>query len=138
MNTAQHSNQKGFSLVEILLVIMMVGFIALMITNLPQSLKLTGNSAHESLAKEIASQEIEKLRTKTYDNIGGNGTTNITDPRLARLIGSTGTVTIADCPTGICPNGEHIKHVTVLVSWKDETKTNSVKYDTLVAEGGLQ
>lgn len=138
MNTAQSWNQKGFSLVEVLLVVMMVGFIAMMIFNLPQSLRLTGASSHETLAKEIASQQIERLRSRTYENLGGNGTMPISDPRLDKLIGGVGSVTVADCPGSVCVNNEEIKQITVEVSWQDEGKTNSVKYDTLIARGGLR
>lgn len=137
MKTAQ-SKQSGFSLIELLLVIVMVGFIATLIFNLPQSLRLNGMSSHETLAKEIASEQIEKLRAKTYDNIGGNGTTSISDPRMSKLASGTGTITVADCPSSICSNNERIKHVTVTISWKDQDKTSSIKYDTLVAQGGLK
>ena len=129
---------SGFSLVEVLLVMMVVIFIALLIANLPPTIRLSGNSAHESLAKEIASQQIEILRGKTYGNLSGNGTTAISDTRVSQLPGGAGTVTIADCPAAICTNDEPLKQITVTVSWLETKNTTSIKLDTLIGQGGIK
>lgn len=136
MTIIRHSN-SGFSLVEILLVVLIVGFIALLLGNIPSSLKLTGNSNHQSLAKQIATEQMDNLRLKTYANLA-NGTTNISDPRLSSLLASTGTITIADCAPPTCLSNEKAKTVNVYISWNEGSKNTNIQFDTLISEGGLK
>lgn len=127
----------GFALIEIILVCLIVGFLALLIGNLPQSIKLTTSSNHQSLANQIASKQIEDLRTKTFANLA-NGTTTILDPRLSSLPDVTATITLSDCPVSVCSNNEKIKRVDIVISWLDSSKTNTVNLNTFIGEGGLQ
>lgn len=130
-------HEKGFSLVEVVLVVAIAGLIGLMIGNLPSSAKLVGNSRYESIAKEISSKSIEELRSITYDNLA-NGTTSISDPRLSSLPNGSGEVTVNDCPVEICTENEQSKLVTVEINWTDAGSARNVRLDTLVSKGGLQ
>lgn len=132
-------NQKGFSLVEILLVIMVVGLIVALISNLPNSISLIGSSKRYSIAKDIATKELENLRLNGYDNLGSNGTSSFNDSRLTSLTSSTATLTIADCPGTVCKNGEtDVKQVTVTLTWKEKNQTRSINLATLISKGGLK
>lgn len=130
-------NQKGFSLVEIIIVTALVGAIVIIIANIPQAIKLIGTSSNESIAKQIIAEKIESLRSETYDNLA-NGTTQISDRRLSSLPSSSSSVLVEDCPQSICVNGELVKQVTINVTWKDADKTKNVLVSTLIAKGGLQ
>lgn len=136
-------SEKGLSIVEIILVIMIIGFIVSIINTLPPSIGLIGISKHESIAKEIAQKQIEDLRTLSYDNIcdpsGGACTTLITDPRLASLPGSSSQVVIDVCPVSICTQNEQVKKTVVTVNWIETgNKTKKVEISTFISKGGLQ
>lgn len=127
---------KGISLVELLLVIVMVGFLVLVIGNLPNSLTLIGKAGHQSLAREIASKKIEDIRAMQYINLS-NGENSLTDYRLSELPDGAGTYLIEDCDSLVCTNGEQTKKVIVTVSWKEGSKVTQIKLETLISEGGI-
>lgn len=131
-------NQKGVSLMELVLVIAAVGFLVLLIANLPSSISSINKSRHMSLARDITSKEIDSLRKQTY-----NGLTITTEPvtfsdsSLMDLPTPTATYEISDCPADICPNAEKIKKIKVKVTWKEQGDNKVVELTTLIAEGGL-
>ncbi len=129
-------SQKGTSLIELLLVIIVIGSSVFLIANLPNALSLVTKSKHLSLAREIAAKQIEDKRAVSYVNLVSD-TSNISDSRLSFLPSSTGTVTVADCDPTICINSEHIKKITVSVNWKDNNKQQAVTLDTFIGEGGI-
>lgn len=129
-------DQRGVSLIESLLVIVIIGSIVFLIASLPNSLMLVGKSRHISLAREIALKQIEDKRTINYSNLA-NDNSVITDSRLGLLPGGSGTVAVLDCDPSVCTNGEHIKQVTVTVFWKDNDKTQTITLKTMIGEGGI-
>lgn len=131
-------NSFGVSIIEIILVVFTVGFITLFVANIPSSLKLVGNSRHESLAKEIALKNVEDLRTSGYDNLA-NGTSTISDSRISSLPGGSGQIIIDDCPAqAICQNGEQVKRAKVEVNWTDSGNSKNIQITTLISKGGLR
>lgn len=130
------NNQKGTSLVEIILVIAIIGFIAMLIVNLPAAINLIGKSGHQSLAKEIASQKIEDLRALGYEGIT-LGTSQINDSRLASLPAGSGTIVVEEC-LDICTNNELTKKVEVKLAWQESGQAQSLQMSTLISEGGLR
>lgn len=128
---------RGFTLIEAVLIIAIIGLMALLITNLPSSINLNSNSNYQSLAKQIASKQLEDLRLQTYQNLA-NGQQPIIDTRLNSLPKGSGTIIIADCPAQICTNGEQLKEVTVTINWFEKTSTTSAAFTTMIGEGGLK
>lgn len=129
-------NQRGISLAETLLVIFAIGFIVLLLANLPNSMNLINKSRHLSLAREIASKQIEDKRSINYANLA-NDNSAISDSRISLIPSGSGTVVVEDCPNTICTNGEHIKQITVTVSWKESGKQQTINLKTFIGEGGL-
>lgn len=133
-------NEKGISLVEMLLVIVVIGTSVFLLANLPNALNLISKSNHMSLAREIATKVIEDKRSINYANLVPD-TATIADSRISLLPSGFGTVTVANCDpqtnSQFCPNGEHIKIVTVTINWKDNNKTQTVNLKTLIGEGGI-
>lgn len=132
----QKSENKGFSLIELLLVTASVGFLVLLLGNLPNSISLIGQSRKESLAREIAVKKIEDWRTIQYINLA-NGQSSINDQRMRLLPEGNGVSFIEDCDPLVCTQGERAKQVTVTVRWQELGKAKEVKIKTLIAEGGL-
>ncbi|MBI3486393.1 prepilin-type N-terminal cleavage/methylation domain-containing protein [Candidatus Daviesbacteria bacterium] len=139
-NFKRYLREKGFSIIEILLVVMIVGFITSLVLLLPSSIGLVGDSKSTALAKDIASRQMESLRAKGYDNLLGlrGPATNISDSRVSQLQSGSATFTISDCPIDICTNNEQIVKAIVAVNWKEKNQTKTVSLSTLIAKGGLQ
>ncbi len=127
---------KGSSLVEVILIIIVVGSITFLIGNIPSAIGLMTKSSHLSLAREIASKQVEDERSLGYANLV-IGTNTISDSRISLLSGGSGTVTVEDCDSQTCPNGEHLKKVTVTITWKDLGKSQTATITTLIGEGGI-
>lgn len=132
-------NNRGFMLLEIIMVVLMVGLTVGLIYNIPPTLNLISVSNRYNLAKSIASSQMENLRLKGFENLGSNGTFVVTDSRLSKLPSSTGEILIEDCPGEICSNGESdIKKVTVSIRWQEAIQTKKLDLVTLVSSGGLK
>lgn len=129
-------NETGFSLIESLLVVVIIGSIVFLVASIPNSMMLITKSKHVSLAREIAVKQIEDKRTINYANLV-NGSSPIDGSRLGFLPAGNGTVAVADCNIQICTNGEHLKQVTVTVNWQDNNKNQSISLATMIGEGGI-
>ena len=131
---------KGYTLIELLLVIVIIGASVFLIASLPNALGLVTLSRHLSLAREIATKQIEDKRAISYGNLTSDNPADppvISDSRLSLLPKSNGTTLVEDCNLSLCPNGEHIKQVTVTISWKENNKSQTLKLKTLIGEGGV-
>lgn len=134
-------NSLGFSIVEVLLIVMIVGFIASLINLLPPALGLVGSSKHEVVAKQVAQKQIEDLRSSGYDNLANTSSPppSIVDSRLQTIPGGSGTYTIQDCEPPICQNSEQIKNISIVIAWIESgNKPKNIQVNTLIAKGGLQ
>ena len=129
-------NQRGVSLIESLLVIVIVASIVFLMANLPNALALVSKSKHLSLAREIALKQLEDKRMLNYDNLV-NDNSPIVDSRLSLLPQGNGAVIVEDCDLQICTNGESVKQVTTTINWKDNNKAQTVTLKTMISKGGL-
>ena len=129
-------DEKGVSLIELLLVIVVVGAIVFLVANIPNAIGLITKSRYVSLAREIALKQVEDKRAIAYANLVPD-ITQISDPRISLLPQGAGIVTVADCDPLICTNSESVKKITVEITWKDNNKEQKIKLDTLIGEGGL-
>lgn len=128
--------EKGVSLIESLLVVVIISVIVLLMANLPNAMGLIQKSRHLSLAREIAAKALEDKRSISWANLV-NDTTSVSDPRVTLLPQGTGEVLIEDCEQQICTNSENIKHLKVSVSWQENSKDQKITLDTFIGEGGL-
>src|SRR3989344_6951270 len=120
--------QKGFSLVEIILLTGVVGMIILVVANIPNAINLVGSSKYESLAREIAAKTIADTRAKGFDALANNAPNGISinDSRVVKLPGGSANLIIEACPQEICSGGSGeenmVKKVTIQVSWKENSQ----------------
>lgn len=128
--------EKGSSLVEVLLVVVVLGLIVILMGNLPSAMTLINKSKHLGLAREIATKQIEDKRQAVFSSLT-NGSVSITDPRISQLPGSSGTVNVLDCDVSICTNSENVKQVTVTINWFEGSKGQQIIVKTLVGQDGL-
>lgn len=129
-------SENGVSLIELLLVIALVGFLVLLMANFPNSITLIGKANHQSTALKIASKALEDKRGLQYANLA-NGETPLSDTRLLSLPSSTGLVLVEDCDPLICTQGEEVKQVFIKVTWQEGGKLQEINLKTLISEGGL-
>ena len=132
----EKSRNKGVTLIESLLVVVVVGGIVLLLANLPNAIGLIGRSRHLSLAREIIAKQVEDKRATSYINLV-NDISPIVDPRIALLPSGSGQVKVEDCDPLICTNSENIKQIIVTVNWVENSKLQSISLKTLIGEGGL-
>lgn len=129
-------SEKGVSLVEIVLVVVAVAILALLVSALPQSISSIRRSGNVSLAREIASKQLDFLRKQPYSNLS-NGVNNFADSSLSKLPNPTATYEIDDCPLEICTLEEIAKRIKVSINWIESGKTQNTELITIVSEGGL-
>ncbi len=130
-------NRKGFSLMEVIVAVFVVGLIVLVVNNIPGAVKLITSSQTESKVREVAAKKIEDVRLTGYDNLA-NGTTAINDPRLLKLPNVSAFTVTSDCPANICPGGELAKEVKVTISWTENNGPKTYQLVTIVGKGGLK
>ena len=126
--------QKGTSLVEIVVVIAVIGFLVILVSSLPNSINLITKAKNVSIAREVIEKEMEDQRSYAYINLASGP---VNDNRLKLLPEGSSEVLIEDCDPNICTKGENTKGVTITVSWKESGKAQSVKVKTFISEGGL-
>lgn len=129
-------NERGVSLVETLLVVVVLGLVVFLLASLPNAIMLIGKSKHLSLAREIAVKQIEDKRAQSYINLV-NDSLPVNDARLGLLPNGSGTITVSDCNPAVCTNNESVKEVVVTINWLDNNKTQTVTLKTLIGEGGI-
>lgn len=114
----------------------MVGIIVVLMANLPNAFNLMSKSKNLSLAREIATKQIEDKRAIDYNSLA-NDSTVLIDSRIGLLPNGEGLVVVEDCDISICTNSEPVKQIIVTVSWMENNKSQSVTLQTFVGEGGL-
>lgn len=131
--------ESGFSLVEVIIGIFIIGMIVLVLSNIPNAINLVTTSQSESKVREVTAKKIEDLRLLGYTGLA-NGTTSFSDSKLSGLTNVSGNVLISDCSTEptLCPNEELAKKVTVTITWNENTEPKRFSVTTLISQGGLR
>lgn len=124
------ANSSGFSFVEILISLFILGVMLLLYAAASNSTILNNNTRHKDIAQRIAITRLETLRSGKYINLPSSGP--FSDSMLSSL------------PKGqaqqiIVPVNSSTKQVTVTVSWQEPGNTNiqSIQFDTLITRNGL-
>lgn len=138
-------DEKGASLLESLLAVVILALIVFLLANIPNAVLLITKSRHISLAREIAVKQIEDKRSIQYSNLP-TGSSAISDERLSQLPQGNGTVVVgvevepglwANCDPNVCVNEQAIKQVEVTVDWVEGSKPQKVTLKTMIGEGGI-
>lgn len=131
-----YNSEQGVSLVEIVMVIVALGFLILLIANLPSSFNLISRSRHQSLAKDVALRKIDSLRKQGYSNLV-DGVNTFVDNDLVTLSSPSASYVISDCVAPVCTNAELAKQISVVVNWNESGDNKKVELSTIVSSGGL-
>lgn len=128
-NPSDHNLQQGFSLVEMIVLIFIVGILFNLVIMEVESLIISRKQKYEDIAYHIANKEMESLRATSFDDLPSSG--NISDTQLNQIPSGSGNFTVTDY-TGY----SGLKQLTVTVVWNDGS-SKSVVLNTIAGKGGL-
>jgi prepilin-type N-terminal cleavage/methylation domain-containing protein len=137
------TDERGFTIMELLVAIAFIGVVLVSLTNLFIGLRQINRAANNyMIAVEVAQQYMEKYRNTPYSSIA-TGTTDVTTAALAAypslLAPRTATTAVVYVNTsGVTQTYDTgIKKVDMSISYKDRTGTRQVQFSTQIAELGL-
>jgi prepilin-type N-terminal cleavage/methylation domain-containing protein len=124
-----HNSQKGFSLLEIVITIAIIGMILLLYQIFLSNLFLSRDAKNQEIALRIANNKIEELRAVGYDSLPVSGT--FSDTQLSLLSQSSATMTITDFNVDT-------KQILVTIQWIEPSSPNykTISLTTLVTKAG--
>ena len=124
--------QTGFSLIEVVVTLFIIGVIFVLYQVALNGIFLTRNAKDQEVALRVATHKVEELRSLGYFSLPASGA--FTDSQLSSLLQSSASMAISDYNL-------KTKQITVTVSWK-ENNTNvphSLQLNTLISQdGGLK
>lgn len=125
-------NGKGFTLVEMLISIAVIGIAAVGIASLFYTIQYTQRSArYQTTATRAAQREIEILRNSTYNSLTAGQNITFTNDLPSALPGAkSGVVAVTEPSAGL-------KRVDVTVSYTDNGKAQSVKLTSYIGVIGI-
>lgn len=123
---------RGFSLVEVVVSIFIIGVLLILLQAIFRSSTMVKTAKNQSVALSIAKNEIEALRAGGYATLPASG--SFPDSLLS-------TIPVATTTLIVSPYNAKTKLVTVNVLWQDSASSASstVSLSTLITQtGGLQ
>lgn len=123
-------SRRGFSLIEVVIAIGMMGGVLVLLVAVSRALPLTRIAAHQDIALRIAENKIESLRALGYGNLPSSG--SFSDALLSSLPLSSATLAVTSV-------GSSSQEAVVTVNWHEASSSTalSVSLSTLLAQGGL-
>lgn len=128
--TKKQKQQKGFTIVEIVITLFIIGVMLLLYQVAAMSTKHNNYSGYKETAVRIAHQEIQSLRKTPFASIPGSG--SFTNSMVESLPNGSANRTITDIDDGIIG-------VRIEVTWTNPGETNpkTVELETKISQGGL-
>ena len=111
--------QRGFSLLEIIITIAIIGMILLLYQIFLSNLFLSRDAKNQEIALRIANNKIEELRAVGYDSLPSSGV--FFDTQLNLLSQSSAAMTITDF-------NADTKQVLVTIQWFEPTSPAPKQY----------
>ncbi|CAN5413424.1 hypothetical protein BH09PAT4_BH09PAT4_02040 [soil metagenome] len=130
-NPNNQQRESGFTIPEVVITIVFIGFVALGITQLFTGIQdIQRRTGKLETATHAAQTEVEALRNNNYGQLINGVNINFSSQIPSSLNGATGTVVVSEPQTGI-------KRVDVTVTYKDRGITRNVKLSSLIGIIGI-
>lgn len=128
--TKSQLNQSGFSIIEVLITLFMVGVTLLLFQATANAIILNRYARYREVALRIADKEIQTLRTTPFASLPASG--SFADSLMSTIPSGQGSLTITDLNSSL-------KNVTVTVTWKNPRGNTSqrLQLQTYISKGGL-
>lgn len=128
----QKQNAKGFTLVEMMMTVIVLGLAVTVIAGLYYQMQgVQTSSRHLDLATRAAQTEIEVLRNNSYNSLTPGGTIDFTSSLPAGLPnGKTGQVAVSEPINGL-------RQVDVTINYNDDGKPQTVKLSSTIGVIGI-
>jgi len=122
--------QNGFSIIEALVAIFIVGVILVIYAASSNLLLLNNNARHLELAQRVAILEMEDLRAMPFNTLPASG--SFSNSLLASLPHGSGQITLTDINSSS-------KQIVVTVSWQEPSAktTHSASFTMLKVKSGI-
>jgi type II secretory pathway pseudopilin PulG len=144
----QRPNERGFTIMELLVAIAFLGVVIVSLMNLFTGIRQINRAANNyTIAVQVAQQLLEKYRNTAYGSItipsGNTVTTDMTTaslgayPSLLAPRSDTTTVTYVNSSNTTVAADIGFKRVDVGVSYTDRTGVRQVQFSTIIANRGL-
>lgn len=130
IHSAETKRNKGFTLIEVLISIFVVGVLVALYGVGVMTTSLTREAAHQDIALHAASQQLESLRMGGYAALPASG--SFSNAQITQLPSGSGAMTVGAL-------NAKTKQVAVTVSWQEGSRgSRSVSLSTYITEtGGL-
>ncbi len=126
------SNQRGFTLLEIVLSIVLLGIVFSFYNQLAQTTHFTNRGRFNDIGLSIAVEHLELYRGENFGLLP-DGVVDMVDPDLDLLPQGSGAIEFSDY--GSADSG--IKQAVVTVQWIDRGTPRAVTLTTLFTNGGV-
>ena len=123
-------NSRGFTIVELTVTIIFLGFVVLGVSSLYLSIaNIQRQSQYTEIANRAAQAEVESLRNSTYNQLTAGQNIDFSS-QLSGLPSPTGTVVVTEPQTGL-------KRVDVTVSYNAGSQQHNVTLSSLIGVIGI-
>lgn len=126
-----HKNENGFTLVELLVAIVIVGLMATGVTSLYIAIEKTQRKTRLlETATRAGEKKIEELRNNHYNSLENDTVIDFSDELSSLPEPRSGTVNVSEPTPGI-------KRVDVTISYKDGRSSRDVELSSLIGVLGI-
>lgn len=124
-------NQLGFTLVELVASIAVIGIVTTSVVSLFGSIQSTQRrTAYMETATRAAQREMESLRNNNFNNLNAGETIDFTSQLPASLKNKSGTVVVTEPNSGL-------KRIDISVVYYEGTSQQEVKLSSLIGILGI-
>ncbi|HAG27312.1 TPA: hypothetical protein DCG61_00800 [Patescibacteria group bacterium] len=125
-----HRKQGGFTIIEVLVTLLIIGVTLLLYTVISNSITLNKYNRYKEVALRSAETRLQDLRTVSYDSLPTSGT--FTNAQIQTLPEGTANLEITEISTGL-------SEATVTVSWRSPSSNTmqEISLSTFLSEHGI-
>ena len=122
--------QSGFTLIEVLMTLLILGIMMIMFQLVSNSVILNKYNRYKEIALRVAENQIQSLRTTSYASLPASGSFN--NSLLSSIPSGAGTMTLTQVQTGLT-------QAVVTVTWRNPSTTanQQIVLSTYIWQYGL-